>query len=99
MLRKHVRLNYSFTRNHQDNIDSARVGNETRYINHGSDDKKANSIARSALRPEKLQHIPTDFLIQQLSYMASLASHYIPVSRVEAVQSVIMKDLLEYDHS
>lgn len=65
MLRKHVRLNYGFTLNHRDNIDSARVGNETRYINHGSEeDNKANSIAKSALLlKKKLLAIPTDFPI------------------------------------
>lgn len=50
MLRKHIRLNYSFTLNSNYHIDSARVGNETRYINHGSDeDGKANSGARTIL--------------------------------------------------
>lgn len=50
MLRKHVHLNYSFKLNQHDLIDSARVGNETRYINHGSDENgTANSTARSGL--------------------------------------------------
>ena len=49
MLRKHVHLNYSFTLNQRQHVDSARVGNETRYINHGSEkEDKANSMARSA---------------------------------------------------
>ena len=65
MLRKHVRLNYSFTLNHNYHIDSARVGNETRYINHGSEDdtanSMANSMAKSALLPKGFQYIPTDF--------------------------------------
>jgi len=39
MLRNHVGLNYSFTLNSQYNIDGARVGNETRYINHANDDR------------------------------------------------------------
>jgi SET domain-containing protein len=64
MLRKYVRLNYSFTLNHRYHIDSARVGNETRYINHGSEeDEKANSMARSALLPKTFLYIPADFLI------------------------------------
>ena len=50
MLRKHVGLNYSFTLTQFSIIDSARVGNETRYINHGSnEDGTANAAARSAL--------------------------------------------------
>ncbi|KAI0280120.1 hypothetical protein BGY98DRAFT_965749 [Russula aff. rugulosa BPL654] len=50
MLRKHIHLNYSFTLNHNYHIDSARVGNETRYINHGLEkDGKANSTARTIL--------------------------------------------------
>lgn len=47
ILRKHIRLNYSFTLNRHYIIDSARVGNETRYINHGSE--KANSTAKIVL--------------------------------------------------
>jgi SET domain-containing protein len=47
MLRKHVGLNYSFNLNQNSFIDSARVGNETRYINHGSGNN-ANAAARSA---------------------------------------------------
>ena len=55
MLRKHVRLNYSFTLNDRHHIDSARVGNETRYINHGLEkDKKANSVAKSELLPKQV---------------------------------------------
>jgi SET domain-containing protein len=51
MLRTHVGLNYSFTLNSHHIIDSARVGNETRYINHGTEeDELANATAKSALR-------------------------------------------------
>lgn len=53
MLRKHIRLNYSFTLNSRYHIDSARVGNETRYINHGSaENGQANSTAKSVLLPK-----------------------------------------------
>ena len=48
MLRNHVGLNYSFSLNSEVNIDSARVGNETRYINHANDDR-ANAHAVGAL--------------------------------------------------
>lgn len=51
MLRTHVGLNYSFTLNNLHIIDSARVGNETRYINHGTEEGGlANATAKSALR-------------------------------------------------
>lgn len=49
MLRKHVGLNYSFGLNNHHFIDSARVGNETRYINHGTEENGlANATAKSA---------------------------------------------------
>ena len=46
IMRIHLGLNYSFTLNENWHIDSARVGNETRYINHGAGDK-ANAVATS----------------------------------------------------
>ncbi|KAF8466499.1 hypothetical protein DFH94DRAFT_781237 [Russula ochroleuca] len=50
LLRKHVGLNYSFGLNLQHIIDSARVGNETRYINHGTEeDGLANASAKTTL--------------------------------------------------
>jgi len=49
-LRKHIFLNYNFGYNPKFTLDSARVGNETRYINHGSaKEGKANCVARSTL--------------------------------------------------
>ena len=48
ILRKHLGLNYSFGLNEDYHIDSARVGNETRYINHGKGDE-ANATATSVL--------------------------------------------------
>jgi len=48
ILRKHLGLNYSFGLNEDYHIDSARVGNETRYINHGKGDK-ANATATKKL--------------------------------------------------
>ena len=48
ILRIHLGLNYSFTLNKVYHIDSARVGNETRYINHGEGDE-ANATAISVL--------------------------------------------------
>ncbi|KAI0253462.1 hypothetical protein BJV78DRAFT_211135 [Lactifluus subvellereus] len=47
-LRGHVGLNYNFGINPSTNIDSARVGNETRYINHGREDT-ANARAETRL--------------------------------------------------
>jgi hypothetical protein len=47
-MRKHLGLNYSFGLNLEYHIDSARVGNETRFINHGAADK-ANATALSVL--------------------------------------------------
>jgi len=44
IMRKHLGLNYSFGLNSEYHIDSARVGNETRFINHGEGDK-ANATA------------------------------------------------------
>ncbi|KAH9988149.1 hypothetical protein BJV77DRAFT_1023147 [Russula vinacea] len=50
MLRKHVGLNYSFGLNNHHFIDSARVGNETRYINHGTEENGlANATAKTTL--------------------------------------------------
>lgn len=46
-LRIHIGLNYNFGISPNTNIDSARVGNETRYINHGRD-AVANARAESA---------------------------------------------------
>lgn len=46
-LRDHVNLNYNFGYDLESNIDSARVGNEMRYINHAK--AKANAEAGSAL--------------------------------------------------
>ncbi|KAH9059794.1 hypothetical protein EDB87DRAFT_1809770 [Lactarius vividus] len=48
-LRDHVDLNYNFGYNPSFYLDSARVGNETRYINHGTGGKKgtANSVGES----------------------------------------------------
>jgi len=43
-LRDHVHLNYNFDLTDEEDVDSARVGNEMRYINHGSGDK-ANAEA------------------------------------------------------
>ncbi|KAH9974853.1 hypothetical protein BJV74DRAFT_183098 [Russula compacta] len=48
ILRTHVGLNYSFKLDGLHNIDSARVGNETRYINH-AEEKDANAVARRKL--------------------------------------------------
>jgi hypothetical protein len=48
ILRNHIGLNYNFGINPLANIDSARVGNETRYLNHGTEDK-VNARAESAL--------------------------------------------------
>ncbi|KAI9444046.1 hypothetical protein H4582DRAFT_2095391 [Lactarius indigo] len=50
-LRNHVDLNYNFGYNPTFNLDSARVGNETRYINHGSGGEKgtANSVGQTRL--------------------------------------------------
>ncbi|KAI0297413.1 hypothetical protein BC826DRAFT_165885 [Russula brevipes] len=46
-LREHVGLNYNFTLDKENAIDSARVGNETRYINHGEQkDANATGIAK-----------------------------------------------------
>lgn len=54
--------------NHSYIIDSARVGNETRYINHASDkDGKANATAKSA----RLQNNVSDDL-SLISYPAML---------------------------
>lgn len=47
-MRKHLGLNYSFGLNSEYHIDSARVGNETRFINHG-EANKANATALSVL--------------------------------------------------
>jgi hypothetical protein len=47
-LREHVDLNYNFGYDLLSNLDSARVGNETRYINHAKG-KAANAEAGSAL--------------------------------------------------
>jgi len=47
-LRKHVKLNYNFGLTGTQDVDSARVGNETRYINHGRGDK-ANAHAEKRL--------------------------------------------------
>ena len=48
-LRTHLDLNYNFGYNPDYSLDSARVGNETRYINHGSDaEGLSNAIADSA---------------------------------------------------
>jgi len=47
-MRKHLGLNYSFGLNKIYHIDSARVGNETRFINHGGVDE-ANAAAISVL--------------------------------------------------
>jgi len=93
MLRKHVGLNYSFTLSQHYLIDSARVGNETRYINHGTEeDGRANSVAKSVCcRRVVFQYIVTHFLIQLYSYTASPASHYMQVSRVEAVRDIDSK--------
>lgn len=42
-------MNYNFGYNPDYSLDSARVGNETRYINHGSDEEGlSNAIADSA---------------------------------------------------
>ncbi|KAH9164584.1 hypothetical protein EDB89DRAFT_2016838 [Lactarius sanguifluus] len=50
ILRKHVDLNYNFGYSKDFSLDSARVGNETRYINHGSDEEgKANAEADTRL--------------------------------------------------
>ncbi|KAI9462879.1 hypothetical protein BJY52DRAFT_1255768 [Lactarius psammicola] len=47
---KHVKLNYNFGYDANFSLDSARVGNETRYINHGSDaEGKSNSTAETRL--------------------------------------------------
>jgi len=46
-LRNHVDLNYNFGYNRESNLDSARVGNETRYINHAK--SKANAEAGTRL--------------------------------------------------
>ncbi|KAI9444047.1 hypothetical protein H4582DRAFT_2190030 [Lactarius indigo] len=48
ILREHVDLNYNFGYSNTFSLDSARVGNETRYINHGSD-AKANATADTRL--------------------------------------------------
>ncbi|KAH9047476.1 hypothetical protein EDB83DRAFT_1463277 [Lactarius deliciosus] len=50
-LRDHVDLNYNFGYNPSFYLDSARVGNETRYINHGSGGKKgtANCVGETRL--------------------------------------------------
>ncbi|KAH9965545.1 hypothetical protein BGW80DRAFT_756075 [Lactifluus volemus] len=48
ILRKHVDLNYNFELNPNIHIDSARVGNETRYLNHGEEDS-ANAHATTKL--------------------------------------------------
>jgi len=47
-LRRHVGLNYNFGVNPDVNVDSARVGNETRYINHGREGL-ANARAETKL--------------------------------------------------
>ncbi|KAH9059795.1 hypothetical protein EDB87DRAFT_1562822 [Lactarius vividus] len=50
ILREHVDLNYNFGYSEDFSLDSARVGNETRYINHGSDEGgKANAEAGTKL--------------------------------------------------
>ncbi|KAH9954772.1 hypothetical protein BC827DRAFT_1241027 [Russula dissimulans] len=46
-LREHVDLNYNFGLTKKEDVDSARVGNETRYLNHGKD--KANAKAQKKL--------------------------------------------------
>ncbi|KAH9025966.1 hypothetical protein EDB85DRAFT_1981141 [Lactarius pseudohatsudake] len=50
-LRDHSDLNYNFGYNPSFYLDSARVGNETRYINHGSGGKNgtANSVGETRL--------------------------------------------------
>ncbi|KAF8273078.1 hypothetical protein EI94DRAFT_1783169 [Lactarius quietus] len=49
-LRDHVDLNYNFGYSPAHSLDSARVGNETRYINHGSDkDDQSNAEADNKL--------------------------------------------------
>ena len=47
-LREHLDLNYNFGYDLKSNLDSARVGNETRYINHAKG-RKANAEAGSTL--------------------------------------------------
>ena len=46
MLRKHVGLNYSFGLNNYHFIDSARVGCETRYINHCTEEQMSQQRVR-----------------------------------------------------
>jgi len=49
-LRKHLKLNYNFGYDPDYSLDSARVGNEMRYINHGSSaEGKANADADTRL--------------------------------------------------
>jgi SET domain-containing protein len=47
-LRSHLDLNYNFGYSPESTIDSARVGNETRYINHAKGNL-ANAFAGSTL--------------------------------------------------
>jgi len=66
ILRKHLGLNYSFGLNEDYHIDSARVGNETRYINHGKGDK-ANATATSVLLWHKVYS-----LLSLIAYLEKL---------------------------
>jgi len=63
ILRKHIGLNYNFGLNNEYDIDSARVGNETRYINHAKG-SKANATATSAPLLHNVcgLYLPIDYL-------------------------------------
>ena len=62
----HLHLNYMFDLNHTFMIDGARLGNETRYINHASGDR-ANTAAMSEFFRPGMSTFSTDLYFRMAS--------------------------------